>query len=274
MSAPVAAKSFRTPKKVLRRLRYLPVAMRTVRNWPRFMWNYALGFRHDGEYRFRNGGRLRIGRAIDHVPVLEIFFEKDYGVMPDGSVIIDLGANIGVFSVYASSSARGVTVYAYEPFPGYFATLQVNAALNADRGTVHCFNMAVAGAQGRRSLFTEGEALYFPTLVEPDGATGSLVVPCTTLARILDDHGLQRVDMLKLDCEGAEYEILYNTPGSYFDRIREIRMEYHNLPEPRANVQELRSFLAERGYDVWHMKENGPANGCLWARKGSPNHEP
>jgi FkbM family methyltransferase len=263
----MSAAGFRSPAKVLRRLRYLPAAIRTIRNWPRFIWNYALGLPFDGIYKFRRGGRMKIGRAIDHVPILEIFFNGDYGDISDNSVIIDLGANIGAFSVYATTTAKGVAVYAYEPFRGYYELLLENAALNAGRGTVTAFNVAVAGEEGSRDLFTTGEALFFPTLVEPQKAYGSLSVPCTTLAAIIDGNGLQRVDMLKLDCEGAEYEILYPTPPAYFQRIVEIRMEYHNLSGENANAGALESFLTGRGYEIIHRKANSPTNGCLWARR-------
>lgn len=273
MSAPDRPASFRTPRKVLRRLRVLPPAMRTIRNWPQYIWNYALGIHYQGLYRFRNGARLKIGRAIDHAPIIEIFFNADYGQIADGSVIVDLGANIGIFSVYAITMARDVSVYAYEPLPAYYDLLLENARLNADRGRITAFNVAVAAGEGSRELFTEGRSLYFPTLIEPQMATGSVTVPCTSLSGILEANGLGRVDLLKMDCEGAEYEILYNTSGACFEKIAEIRMEYHNLSHPRENAGDLQSFLRGHGYEITHVRSYTPTNGCLWARRASTTEE-
>lgn len=269
MSAVTRPAGFRTPAKVLRRLRYLPAAIRTIRNWPSFIWNYALGFPYQGIYRFRNGAQLKIGRAIDHAPIIEIFFDTEYGGIKDGSVIVDLGANIGTFTVYAITMARDVTVYSYEPLRGYYELMLENARLNDHRGKVEGFNVAVAADDRPRELYTEGQALYFPTLVKPPAATGSVSVPCTTLAGILDAHDLRRVDMLKIDCEGAEYEILYNMPVAYFDRIQRIRLEYHNRSQPGANVDDLKSFLTSQGYEITNLKVNSSTNGCLWAERAA-----
>jgi len=107
--------SVRSPGKLARRLRLLPLVARDVENWPAFMYHYALGFVPTRAYEFRNGARLKIGRGVDHVPIIEIFLRRDYGTPPDDAVIVDLGANIGVFSIYATATARNARVYAYPP---------------------------------------------------------------------------------------------------------------------------------------------------------------
>src|SRR5262245_12868978 len=110
----------RSPAQILRRLRATPMVARSLENWPTFMWHYALGLVPTSPYRFRNGARLRIGRGVDHVPILEIFVREEYGGIADGSVVLDLGANLGAFAVYAATTARGIRVYAYEPSPDFF----------------------------------------------------------------------------------------------------------------------------------------------------------
>jgi len=194
------AKSFRSPAKVARRLKLLPEAMRHVKNWPSFMWNYALGLVPAAPYRFRNGAKLRIGRGVDHVPVIEIFFREDYGAMPSNAVIVDLGASVGVFSVYAAATATDVRIYAYEPMPESFRLAQENARINGRDGAITTFNYAVGGEAGDRDLYVAGTDFFFPTLVGPDGgAAERITVHCTTLAEILESNGLDRIDLLKMD---------------------------------------------------------------------------
>ena len=94
---------FRSPAKIARRLRILPLALKHVRNWAAFVFHYALGLIPRRPYRFRNGASVRIERALDHVPLIEIFLRQDYGRVTDGGVILDLGANIGAFSIYAAT---------------------------------------------------------------------------------------------------------------------------------------------------------------------------
>lgn len=65
------AENFRSPRKIARRLRYLPKAISKIRNWPSFMYHYALGLRPEQAYVFRNGAELMISRGVDHVPILE-----------------------------------------------------------------------------------------------------------------------------------------------------------------------------------------------------------
>jgi FkbM family methyltransferase len=262
------AGSFRSPSKVVRRMKLTPLVSRNLKSWPRFMYHYSLGLVPESAYQFRNGAQIRIGRGVDHVPIIEIFLRQDYGQIPDDSVILDLGASIGVFSIYAASTARNVRLFAYEPMPDFFALMKENIALNRLEGVVSCFNLAVAGEAQERELFASGTDFFFPTLIPPanDDPSTRKQVTCTTLTNILDSNDLEAIDIVKMDIEGAEYEILYATPPNYFKRIREIRMEYHNLDYER-NVTRLKQFLTSHNYAITHERANSPTNGNLWARR-------
>jgi FkbM family methyltransferase len=261
------AASFRSPSKVARRLKLTPLVSTALQNWPSFMYNYALGLTPRAPYRFRNGARLQIGRGVDHVPIIEIFLRHDYGEIPDDAVIVDLGASIGVFSIYAATTARDVRLYAYEPMPEAFELMQLNVRLNGLENAVTCFNLAVARDSAVRELFAPEGALHFPTLVPPRraGRAVSAKVQCTTLASILDSNSFARVDLLKMDIEGAEYETLYGTAPGYFERIREIRMEYHDLDVDRRNARRLKDFLISQRYRITREQGISTTNGNLWA---------
>jgi FkbM family methyltransferase len=261
--------NFRSPRKIARRLRCLPLAIRKIRNWPVFIFCYALGLRPKRAYLFRNGAQLMITRGVDHVPILEIFLNEDYGVIPDDSIVLDVGAHIGVFTIYATTTARNVVVYAYEPHPEFCTVIKENIRLNRQDETVHCFNAAVASETGTRDLYLGGGQFFFPTLV---GATQGdnveqMVVPCTTLREIMEVNHLEHIDLLKMDCEGAEYEILYSTPPSHLERIAEIRMEYHNLDSHERHVEGLKRFFTRSGFTVTHLKPISETNGTLWAKR-------
>jgi FkbM family methyltransferase len=262
------AESFRSPGKIARRLKYLPLAMSKIQNWPAFMFHYALGLKPKGAYVFRNGARLIISRGVDHVPIIEIFLNQDYGTIADGAVVLDLGANIGAFTVYAVTTAHGVRVYAYEPLPEFCAVLKRNVRLNQRDESVHCFNCAVASEAGPRHLAVGGD-LLFPTLINETRNENREQVPvsCTTLAQIMDSNHLEHVDLLKMDCEGAEYEILYSTPSSHLQRISEIRMEYHNLDSSDRHVESLKRFFVQSGFTITHLRPASEAGGTLWAKR-------
>jgi FkbM family methyltransferase len=262
------AESFRSPRKVLRRLRLAPLAARTLRSWPRYLWHYALGLVPASPYQFRNGARLQIGRGVDHVPIIEIFMRNDYGEVPDGAVVLDLGANIGAFSVYAATTARAVTVFAYEPMSDFFRLLQHNVRINGLDHNVKFFNVAVGSDSRDRNLIVGSERFSFPTTVDAlYRGTSTLRVPCTSLEQIFSANRLSRVDLLKIDCEGAEYEILYGSPPRIFEKIVEIRLEYHDLGIERCSAKSLKEFLKSQNYVITFDKAMTETGGILWARK-------
>ena len=232
------------------------------------MANYAWGAVPDSPYLFRSGACVQIGRGVDHVPIIEVFLRKEYGRVADGSVILDIGANIGTFSVYAGTTARGVTIYAYEPTAEFFTLLRNNIRLNGLDRAVKCFNLAVGAETRVRQLALESKGFSFPTLLPSasDEAIRTIAVQTSSLADIFDANALERVDLLKMDCEGAEYEILYGTPDRCLQRIREIRMEYHRLPAERCNKEALAAFLQSRGFQIT-LTTPADANGNLWARR-------
>jgi FkbM family methyltransferase len=259
---------FRSPRKIARRLKLLPSAARCIRNWPQFMFHYLLGLVPDFPYRFRNGARLQIDRGVDHVPIIEIFIRGDYGTVADGAVVLDLGANIGTFSVYAATSAKKVTVYAYEPVAQYFRRLRQNIQLNGLDSRIRCFDVAVAGSNETRELFLEPPNRLFPSFVARGGNPGrSVRVSCTTLAEIIAANEIERVDILKLDCEGSEYDILYNAAPDVLDRIAEIRLEYHELGVAGCNSSGLRAFLESHNFVIIRHAATSPSEGSMWVRK-------
>lgn len=260
--------SVRSPAKIARRLKLWPLAARLVENWPAFMYHYALGSVPAGAYAFRNGARIKIGRGVDHAPIVEVFLRQDYGRPPDDAVIVDLGASIGVYAIYAAVTARNARVYAYEPMRSFYELMQENVRLNGRVDTITCFNCAVAGTAAERDLFHGGPGLFFPTLIVPErGATaGRTPVPCTTLDDVLASNGLSGVDLLKIDIEGAEYEVLYGAQAC-LERIREIRMEYHTVDGVGHDVESLKQFLTRRGYRITRERANTMTNGTLWATR-------
>ena len=71
---------------------------------------------------------------------------------------------------------------------------------------------------------------------------------------------------MKIDCEGAEYEILYNTPNEIFKKIGKIALEWDNLDDKKMNVAYLRNFLEKRGFNV-RVKGEDEKAGILYAKK-------
>src|SRR5262249_43707963 len=96
--------------------------------------------------------------------------------------------------------------------------------------------------------------------------TETIDVKVVPLPQVLAEHGIERIDFLKLDCEGAEGLILPSLPEALFRGIRAIALEFHDDMSPVPHDQ-LEKLLAERGFHVsraWDGKNN---NGMLFAHR-------
>lgn len=139
-----------------------------------------------------------------------------------GDIVVDIGGHIGSFSVLAGS--RGAVVLTYEPVKRNFDLLKKNTEINGFNNTV--FNMAVTGKEEVRRIYVRGfnfgGSNLYTVHENPDFYED---VQCTTLDRIFENNNLDHIDFLKLDCEGAEVEILEAT--TRLKDIKTIALEFH-----------------------------------------------
>ena len=91
--------------------------------------------------------------------------------------------------------------------------------------------------------------------------TKSIEVAATTLAKIITDNNLNEIHLLKLDCEGAEYAILYSADAAVFKKIKCILIEVHPLDNETRNEKYLAEFLYKNGFDTETTVFN---NGCFY----------
>lgn len=248
----------------LKHLTYIPPIVLKIKNWFPFLLNYA-GFRNlPCLFAFRNGIKIKTKEGIDSATLAVIFIKKEYGNVKDNSVVIDIGANIGVYSIFAASTSKNTVVYAYEPVPKTFDSLLENIKLNKFEKKVLPFNLGVFSRKGKRKLYF-GDSSPFNSLY-PKKKKEYLEINCISLKDVFDYNKIERCDILKVDCEGAEYEILYNTPNQYLKKIKEIRLEYHNLNKT-YNIKKLIQFLRGQGFRVIKMKKDFDYSGIVWLRR-------
>jgi hypothetical protein len=78
----------------------------------------------------------------------------------------------------------------------------------------------------------------------------SETVEVITLPQILDMFQLAKIDFLKMDCEGSEYDILYNLDPSIYKKIKVISLEFHDLNEPQKSGYSLALYLTKQGFNI------------------------
>lgn len=127
-------------------------------------------------------------------------------------VIFDVGANIGYYSLHwASRMAPGGTIHAFEPVPSTFAWFSRNIALNHLEGVIRANNIGLGDAAGTIPIFMPefmGSGAASMRNLHPDEVTRKLEVKQETLDRYFLDSGLNRLDLIKADVEGAELFVL------------------------------------------------------------------
>jgi FkbM family methyltransferase len=209
---------------------------------------------------------LRVN-TYDKFALLEVFETGEYSdadfVINPGDIIVDIGAHIGAFSVYAAKRASGGRVYSYEPNEENYRILTKNITLNGLKN-VSLFNKAVAGKTGTSQLFIRKTNSMHSIYGSP--TSEKIEVPTLTLNDIMSENMLHKVDFLKIDAEGAEYDILLNTPYEILTRIDKIVLEYHDYLGHNHKRSELENHLERSGFNVSIQKR--PASRS--ARIGSP----
>ena len=230
------------------------------KNWHTFALDH-FGILKNRElvYKLRNNITFKARAGGSDAGIInEVWLWKVYTPVGDeireGDIVVDIGAHIGAFSIFAATCARGVRVYSYEPFPQNFDLLNHNIALN-QLENIEPFPVAVAGENGKRRLAVDTRNGVASTLLP--SKQDHIEVNCVTLGDIFEARNIETCGFLKMDCEGAEYEILFNTQEEYFSRIRRISMEYHpNMGgyEHSFRGQELVELLDRMGFELSSMR--------------------
>lgn len=191
--------------------------------------------------------------SSDTIVVRESWEENIYHLSSrwDGACILDLGANIGAFSVLAGK--LGADVVAVEPQPDNYSHLTENLSLN---GLSHDRVRALPVACWKHSDGVTISGEHGGTCVDTQGTH----VPTLTLGELVEAAGRQ-IDLMKVDVEGSEYAILRDTEP--LARIDRIVMEFHATTS--AIFGELVSSLTEWG----HVETLGARSrgGMIYARR-------
>jgi FkbM family methyltransferase len=243
--------------------------LRNIQNWTEYL-TYKAGGKKAPEFEFklRNGTSIKVPKQI--IPEFkESFFEEVYFKHLPAKIfsvknptIIDIGANVGYFTLLASYRLNNPRIISFEPIKRNFEILQKNTLL-IKPGVATIVNKAVNNIPGELTLTFESQSITTSaSLFSKAGGDCREVVSATSLEEIFTQYKLDKIDLLKLDCEGAEYNILYNTPKSLFKLINCIAMETHRGSNKNENMADLAEYLKNLGYLV---KTNG--FDLIWAWK-------
>lgn len=195
---------------------------------------------------------LRI--ATSDIPTFnQVFISKEYDFdlksMPE--VIVDAGANVGLASIYFANRYPDSKIIAIEPEKSNYEMLKSNVAAYSNIIPLHAalwdknetINLVDPGL-GNWGFMTEGS--------ETDGKQDNISheVKGMTVDKIMLDHNIERIDVLKIDIEGAEREVFINS-SAWIEKVDSLIVELHERMKTGCN----RSFYnGSNGFDVEWMK--------------------
>ncbi len=208
-------------------------------------------------------------RASDVYTLAEVLHEGQYDIarrLPSAPVVVDAGANIGVTALWFLALRPQARILAFEPEAANFGLLERN--LRPFPGAAPT-RAALGSRTGTIELFVADHGALHTTRSELGGAGRRERTPLLRLDGVLDEAGVERVDLVKLDVEGAELEVLEGL-GSWAGRVDRIAGEVH---EEVVSVEELGSWLESHGFALGALTVPPSAAGkgvrCFEARSGS-----
>ena len=178
-------------------------------------------------------------------------------------VIVDIGANIGIFSLYAATRWPQARIWAYEPAPENFFWLNRNVH-QAPAGQIQALPLAVAAERGLAPFYLKQESGWHSFYRRQDENAAAIEVETVTLPDVLAQTGAARIGFLKMDCEGAEYQILSDRGDWLGQSVETLTLEYHEVGDNR--VRRLTSLLEKAGFQCTSFAESRWKTGMLYAR--------
>lgn len=203
----------------------------------------------------------------------EIYVKQEYlrhGLsLDDAACVFDIGANIGLFTLFVKARNPRAIVHAFEPIPETCDVLRRNVELH-HLTDVYIHNIGLGSQVAAQQTFT-----YYPNMAGSSTATPAIkkaqreqmerdageagkanvdfllateprTAPVQTISSFLDEHDIPMIDFVKMDVEGSELAILQGIAEKHIPRIRQFAMETHT---PQL-TQEVRALLTRMGFKV------------------------
>ena len=200
------------------------------------------------------------------VPVYEIFAEDTYRLawLLDGlaaPVVLDIGGHIGCFSLAVAQRSPRARVWSYEASPSTAGWLARNVTANDLDHRVSTRHVAIADRRGTLSFADNDGGSSLNGVTAPTGSTRQVQVPCITFGDAVAAAG-GHVDLVKIDTEGAEYDIVLASDPADWASVERLVLEYHDVPG--REWSELREFFTDLGLRVTDLEETTRRQGTAW----------
>ena len=209
------------------------------------------------------GGKWNILAVFNEIIGHKVY-HNDFVNVEENDVVIDIGFNYGLFSM-VSLKNNPSKIIAFEPNPKLVSNYQ--KFFNHEK--IELYQKAVSHKTGK-TLFKEAHSSGMSTImgdVNTNNIDNTYEVELVNFYQFLQENNINQIDYLKVDCEGAEYDIFDSIPNEYLtNQVKKIALEFHHKFEDKK-VQKLYNKIVSCGFKTRVSYETNNTIGMLYAKK-------
>ena len=250
------------------KIRILARSWNILKNWYLYPLVYFKLTKKDYViFETRSGLKIKIRvnstdlMAFTHVWMIQEYSDDNFSINND-DIIIDVGAHIGLFALFASQFCKNGKIFCYEPIKENYKILIENIEMNQIQN-IFPNNLAVTKETSRVKIFLNDDQSGHSMFIQNKNF---VEVDSKSLSDIFIDNGIKECDFLKLDCEGAEYEIIESLPSDLFTKINKTAIEYHMVDTKPELLEQLINKFKQFSFSV-HTRSLFADIGFLFAKK-------
>ncbi len=162
-------------------------------------------------------------------------------------VVFDIGAHVWYFSLYASQKASDGKVYSFEPMKSNYQALSEHISMNNSTNAT-AENIAVWWDNGEVDFYLFEGHNGCHSLYKRQDKQDTIRVKKKNIKTIMEENHIERIDFMKLDCEGAEFEIFENMESETLAKIGKISMELHPRIIPGKTADTILTRFHSEGF--------------------------
>jgi FkbM family methyltransferase len=240
----------------------------------RALFNRTIAFREGLILLLPSECVIQIARFVK--PTSITLFRRDFGVVPNNyhealdlidtiittdqygaarflkanSVVVDAGANIGAFSVFAATLAPHGSVYAFEPAPRAFELLKRNIVLYQN---IHCYNLGLGNTSTRHKLYVHSQDTFSSTyedsgrleIVQRKGSLIDIDSQVITIDEFVSREHINKLDLIKIDTEGYEAKVIEGARNTITKHRPIIVLAGYHHPDDAAALPALVNSIVD-----------------------------
>ncbi len=188
-------------------------------------------------------------KVLEHSLDKDIFYPELYDLeKKDSMTIIDVGAHIGTFTMLSTIKLNKCKIISIEPNPESFSILKKNIEFNGITNVIPV-EAALTDRPGPVKLYLSPE--NWEHSITNDFSGKSIVVQGLTLSAIFEKYEIVHCDLVKMNCEGAEFKIVFDIPPNLLSKIKMMLILFHeDLVASNHNRNALKNYFIEHNFWV------------------------